>query len=290
MNYEEEIMKQRKIIQDEQTRILWKVAKYCVLGIVLAILFFGSWYTIPAGERGILLTFQKPSTVPTSEGLHFKLPLIQSVVKMDVKTQKYEADLTAASKDLQDVKTKIAINYHLVPENVPELYKTIGIGYADKVIYPLEQETNKAATAQFTAEELITKRDQVREIMKTNLKEKLIERGIIVEEISIVDFQFSSVFTAAIENKVVQEQNSIAQKNKLEQIKYEAEQKVVQATAEAESLRLQKQQITPELLQLRQIEVQSKMIEKWNGIYPTTLFVSGSGGSSTLLPTFQINK
>ena len=108
-----------------------------------------------------------------TEGLHFMIPIVNGVTIMDVKTQKYEADLSAASKDLQTVKTKIAINYHLAPDTVPVLYKTIGTGYRESVIYPLEQEANKAATAQFTAEELITKRESVREMMKINLQEKL---------------------------------------------------------------------------------------------------------------------
>ena len=244
--------------------IIW-TAVLCLFAVIL---FFNCFYIVSAGERGVLSTFGDPSMDAKAEGLHFKIPIVQSIVIMDVKTQKYEADLSAASKDLQTVNTKIAINYHVVPESVPVLYKTIGTNYRESVIYPLEQETNKAATAQFTAEELITKREQVREIMKANLQEKLLPRGIIVEEISIVNFDFSPSFNEAIERKVTAEQNALAAKNKLEQIKFEAEQKVVAATAEAEALRLQKEQVSPELIQLRQLEVQKLALERWNGILP----------------------
>jgi regulator of protease activity HflC (stomatin/prohibitin superfamily) len=135
--YEEEMMKARV-----KKTIMFVVLGF--IGLILLIAAFGSFYIINAGERGILLTFGNPDLVPKSEGLYFKIPLVQKIVKMDIQTQKYEAELTAASKDLQDVNTKIAINYRLVSENVPVLYRDIGITYADKIIYPMEQEANKA--------------------------------------------------------------------------------------------------------------------------------------------------
>jgi len=233
--------------------------------VVVLVLIFSTFYIVQAGQRGVLLTLGKPSEIARGEGLGIKIPLIQSVVKMDVKTQKYEADLTAASKDLQDVGTRIAVNYHLTPERVPEIYRTIGLDYSEKVIYPLEQETNKGITAQYTAEELITRREDVRQKMKDSLTEKLQPRGIIVEEISIIDFKFSDSFTQAIEAKVTAEQNALAAKNKLEQIKYEAEQRITQATAEAEAIKIQAQAITS---QGGKDYVQLQAINKWNGILP----------------------
>lgn len=246
-------------------------------GIVLAVIafisclvvFFGSWYTIDAGERGILTTFGNPNMVPKEEGLHFKLPLIQDVVVMDIKTQKYEADLTAASKDLQDVNTKIAINYHLVSAQVPVIYKEIGIDYAARIIQPLEQEINKAVTSQFTAEELITKREMVREKMKNNLKEKLAPRGIVVEEVSIINFKFSESFSRAIEEKVTAEQQALTQKNKLAQVEYEAQQRVAQATAEAEAIKIQASAIQA---QGGKDYVALQAIAKWNGAMPQYMF------------------
>jgi regulator of protease activity HflC (stomatin/prohibitin superfamily) len=237
-----------------------------ILGIFLLIAFFNIFYTVNAGERAVLLTFGKPTMTAIDEGLHVKIPFVQSARIMDVKTQKYEAELSAASRDLQDVKTKIAINYHLIPESVPEIYQLIGISYAEKVIYPLEQETNKMATAQYTAEELITKRDEVREKMKTNLKDKLQPRGIVVEEISIINFDFSPSFTQAIEQKVTAEQNALTAKNKLAQVEYEAKQRVTQAEAEAEAIRIQAQAIQS---QGGKDYVQLQAITKWDGKLPT---------------------
>jgi regulator of protease activity HflC (stomatin/prohibitin superfamily) len=253
-------------------------ASFTAYTVVIGIIFFivmtliiGTFYTINAGSRGVVFTFGEADMVAKTEGLHIKMPFVQSVTRLDIKTQKYEAELTAASKDLQDVKTKIAINYHIVPESVPEIVTTIGIDYAEKVIYPYEQETNKGITSLFTAEELITKREAVREKMKIDLAEKLRPRGIIVEEVSIIDFSFSPSFNQAIEQKVTAEQNALTAKNKLEQIKYEAQQRVAQATAEAEAIKIQAEAIQA---QGGEDYVKLQAIQKWNGVMP--IYVAGN--------------
>lgn len=240
-----------------------------LLAISFIMVIVGGFYIIDAGERGVLLTWGEADPIPKTEGFYFKWPIMQKIIKIDIKTQKYEADLSAASKDLQDVNTRIAINYHLIAETTPQLYTEIGLDFAEKIIYPYEQETNKGITSLFTAEELITKREQVREKMKIDLAEKLRPRGIIIEEVSIVDFKFSKSFTEAIESKVTAEQLKLKADRDLERIKVEAEQKISQAQAEATSLKLQKQEVTPELVKLREIEVQRLAVEKWNGILPT---------------------
>lgn len=243
-----------------------KTVIFSVLGVFVFSTIFGFFYIVGAGERAVLLTFGNPDMIPKTEGLHFKMPFVQKAVIMDIKTQKYEADLTSASKDLQDVNTKVAINYHLDSDSVPRIYKEIGIDYSARVIQPLEQEANKAITSQFTAEELITKRDVVRQKMQEQIALKLVSRGIIVEEVSIINFAFSPSFTQAIEQKVTAEQNALTAKNKLEQVKYEAQQRVAQATAEAEAIKIQASAIQA---QGGKDYVQLQAIAKWNGIMPT---------------------
>ena len=238
---------------------------------ITIVLFFSVFYIVHAGERGVLLTFGNPDMTAKTEGLHFKMPFIQHAVILDVKTLKYEADATAASEDLQTVTTKIAVNYHLTPENVPVLYKEIGINYQDRIIQPAVQEVLKASTAQFTAEELITKRNEVKEKIKELLKDRLGSRSIIVEDISITNFDFSEEFNKAIESKVTAEQNALAAKNKLAQIEYEAQQRVTQAKGEAEAIRIQTNAINS---QGGENYIQMRAIDKWNGIMP---LVTGSG-------------
>lgn len=264
-----------------------KLIVFAIIGIILLIALFGSFYIINPGERGILITLGNPSPVASAEGLHFKIPIIQHVVKMDIKTQKYDAQASGASKDLQIVSTNIAVNYHLSSDGVVSLYKDIGVGYKDKLIMPFVQEVVKANTAKFTAEELITKREVIKEMIDADLRERLEGRGIYMETTSITNFDFSAQFNQAIEAKVTAEQNALTEKNRLAQIEYQAQQKVAEAngtatatilnaqasaqsillkaTSDAEALRLQKEQVTPELIQLR-------MAEKWDGALPQYMF------------------
>jgi len=246
-------------------------------------IIFGSFYTISAGFRGVLLTFGEANEIAVTEGLHFKFPIAQSVVKMEVRTLKYEASSIAASSDLQVVSTKIAVNYHLVPESTPSLFKDVGLAFEDRIIQPAVQEVVKASTAQFTAEELITRRPEVKLVIKELLADRLQIRGIFVEDISITSFEFSETFNRAIEAKVEAEQRKLKADRDLERIVVEAEQKITQAEAEAEALRLQRQQITPDLIKLRQIEVQRTAIEKWNGILPQV-----TGGAIPFIDVLEI--
>lgn len=245
-----------------------KSASWGIVAASIIIILIGSIYTVPAGHRGVLLTFGKVDEIAKQEGIGIKLPIAQKVVKLSIQTQKYEADASAASKDLQIVSTKIAVNYHITPERAPEIYQELSIAYQDRIIQPAVQEVVKASTAQFTAEELITRRPEVKDKIKELLQDRLAERGINVEEISITNFDFSQSFNDAIEAKVTAEQLKLKADRDLERIKIEKEQKITQAQAEAEALRLQKQEVTEELIRLRQIEVQRTAIEKWDGILP----------------------
>jgi len=239
--------------------------------VIVTILLFSIFYIVNAGERGVLITLGNPSDSIISEGLHLKLPIIQSVKIFDIKTQKDEIDAIAASKDLQTVSAKVAVNYHLQENSAPRIFREVGIGYVDRILSPAIQESVKASTAQYTAEELITKREFVREEIKTLLISKMEPRGITVEDVLITNFDFSPSFNAAIENKVTMEQNALAAKNKLQQIEFEAQQRVTQAKGEAEAIKIQAAAIT---VQGGDAYVRLQAIAKWNGILPVA---TGSG-------------
>lgn len=259
--------------------------------IVTALTFLlGGWFIVNAGQRGILVTMGAPADNALEEGFHFKTPVLQSVVYMDIQTQKYTASASAASKDLQVVSAEIAVNYHLASDSVVRLYKEIGLDYETRIIQPAVQEVVKSATAHYTAEQLITNRAQVKLEIDNALNERLNQRGIILETTSITNFDFSAQFNQAIEQKVTTEQNALTAKNRLAQVEYEAQQLVAKAEGErdaaianaeaqaktvllnaesqAKALELQKSQITADLLKLREIEVQSKYADRWNGQLP----------------------
>lgn len=255
------------------------------IGLIILGILFSCFYIVGAGERGVLLTFGKPNMDAMNEGLHFKFPIAQTVKKFEVRTQKIETDADSASKDLQDVQTTIALNFHLMPESIPRLYQEVGFAYKERIIDPAIQESIKSISAKFTAEELISKRTEVRRQMQETVTEKLNKYFIIVDDLNIVNFQFSEEFDKAIEAKVTAEQQKLKAEMDLQRIKVEKEQKITQAEAEAESLRLQKQQITPDLIKLRQIEVQRLAIEKWNGILPIV-----TGGAMPLVNLKQLSQ
>jgi regulator of protease activity HflC (stomatin/prohibitin superfamily) len=241
----------------------------------------GSIVTIQAGHRGVLLTWGKVEDKILPEGISFVTPYMNQVVEMSVQTMKYSADATSASKDLQDVMTQVTLNYHIKPTSVNSIYQNLGKNYEDKVIQPAIQESVKASTALFTAEELITQRPLVKEKIENAVKERMVAYSINVETISITDFKFSTQFTQAIESKVTAQQQALQAENVLKRIKIEAEQAVAMAegqaqsrikvaTAEATAIRIQGEALreNPEVLRLT-------TIQKWNGLLPQYLGNSG---------------
>ena len=245
-----------------------------VLILLFILVFFRPWTQVGPGQRGVVLNFGAVQKNVLDEGLHPRIPVMQEIVLVDVKVQKAETEAAAASKDLQDVTSRVALNYHIVPERANIVYQKLGVQYKERIIDPAIQEVVKAVTANYTAEELITKRPSVSEAMRLALTERLMANNIAVDAFSIVVFSFSPVFTEAIEAKQTAEQLALKARRDLERIKIEAEQKITAAKAEAESLKLQKANISPDLIELRKIEANMKAIEKWNGILPQ---VTGSG-------------
>ena len=183
---------------------------------------------------------------------------------MDVKIQKDEVPATASSKDLQIVTSRIALNYHLLPESVNKIWQEVGKNYNTRIIAPAIQESVKAETAKFTAEELITKRETVKDQIKTNLAKRLLENFIIVDEFNIIDFDFSAAFNEAIEAKVKAEQLKLKADRDLERIKIEAEQRVADAQGKAKAI-----QIEAQALRANAQVVELRWIEKWDGKVPT---------------------
>jgi prohibitin 2 len=263
--------------------------KIVAIGIVLAalVLLAGTVGTVGAGERGVLLRFGAVTGKIFEEGLYFKIPVVHQVVLMSTQIQKYTAPATSSSKDLQVVTTEVTLNYQLTPSQAGEIYRRLRRDYENRVIQPYIQEAVKSTTAQYNAEELITQRPAVKNALQDLLSERLSPLGIGVVQLSITDFQFSSAFQQAIEAKVTAVQQALEAENALRRVEFEAKQKITQATAEARGLELQKAQVTPQLIQLRQIEVQRSAVQKWNGVMPS---VVTSGGPVPMLDVFRAQR
>lgn len=229
----------------------------------------GAIVIVPSGHKVVVfdnITGVKPRAL--GEGINFVTPFIQTPIEFDVRVQKAEFDATAASKDLQDVATKVTLNFHPDAEHVVDIYRGYGVGFTEKVIHPAVQEAAKAVTALYTAEELIIKREQVKNQIQEHLAALLHPANLVLDQTYITDFKFSEAFSHAIEQKQVAEQDALKARRDLDRVRLESEQKISQLRAEAEGLRMQKEQISPSLVQLR-------AVEKWDGHFPQVMM----GGS-----------
>lgn len=251
---------------------------------------------VPAGHRGVV--FNTFSGVDTSqnlgEGIHFMLPMAQTIHPMSVRVDKRQLEASAASKDLQQVGVQVVINYHLDPDKVALTYQQVGDEYLAKLIEPSVQESIKAVTAEYNATDLIAKRPEVKSKAQEILTQRLDKFHILVDDFSITDFNFSAEFAKAIEAKQVAEQEALKKNYELQQAKKEAEIAVSRAQGErdatiaraqgqAEEQKLLRQNVNDQIIKLKSIEAQMKAIEKWDGKMPTV-----SGGATPLLDMSQL--
>lgn len=224
------------------------VAFFVVLGVIT------SFRQIGTGQIGVVTRFGKVTGKEVGEGLHIVLPFgIEQVTTYDIKVGKLSDDIAASTIDLQDVNTTIALNYRVEAGAVSNLHKTVGPLYVDKIIQPAINEVFKASSARYTSSDLLTKRAEVKQLAIDGLKDRLGKYGIIVDDLSIVNFKFSATFTKAIEEKQAAEQNVQRAKFNLEA-----------AQADSQAQQVQAQTLSPLFLQ-------KQAIDKWDGKLPTYL-------------------
>lgn len=254
-----------------QTKIIAGISLFITF-ILAMVIILGSVYQVESGTRGLVFTNGSLNSV-SEEGLHFKVPFFQTVKKVDVTTQSSMiANLDAASKDLQSVKAGININYHYDTNELITIYETTKLDIDNRIIEPRAKEALKRISANYTAEDLIVKRAQVKAELDEILTTEIGKYHIIVDDVQLVNFNFSDAFNEAIEAKQTEVQNTLKAQNVLERTKVESEQRIVQAKAEAEAIRIQAEAIRS---QGGQEYVNLKWIEKWDGKLPQTTGVNG---------------
>lgn len=264
-----------------------KKVKFIIIAVIVllaVIILVNSIATVNTGFVGVKTRFGEVQDTMINEGFNFKVPFIEKIVKIDCRTQKCEYTMEASSKDLQKISNiQIALNYNVDKSKANQLYKTVGTNYTSVLIEPSIYESVKQGMSQYTAEELVTKRSEVSNIIIELLKEKLEDKGILITALNIIDLSFSEEFDAAIEAKQITEQQTQQAKYELEKARVENEKKIENAKAEAEVMKQQNSQITEQYLRLKEIENQKAMIDKWNGTLPSTM----TGDASML---FNLNK
>ena len=258
-----------------------KIIITVIVVLIALIIVLNAFTAVTSGHTGVVTTFGKVSDQVLSEGLHFKIPFVQNIILVDNRVQKAEAECSSASKDLQTVRSTIAVNYKIMNSYSASVYKNIGMDYESVIITPAIQECVKAVTARYTAEELITNRQTVSDLMSEQLKEKISSYGIDIQIFNIISFEFTEEYNAAIEAKQTAQQNALKAEQDLQRIKVEAEQTVAEAEAEAEAYRLKSEQITPEIILM-------SYIDKWDGRLPTV--ASGDSGAMMLDITSLIDE
>ena len=239
-----------------------------IIILVFLILMSASVTTINSGEVGIRVRFGKVIEKRAQEGINFTIPFIEKIEKMNVKVQKTEVKTSSSSKDLQEVDMSIAVNYKIDNDKAIELYKTVGTGYVEVVLEPAIEESIKAVTSKYTAEELITNRSEVSQKCMEELSKKVEKYGLNVNDFNITNFSFSDEFERAIEEKQVAEQKVLTAKQELEKEKIEAEKKIVAAEAEKKSNELKQKTLTDNI-------IKEKFIEKWDGVLPKVVGEKG---------------
>lgn len=264
-----------------------KIAAAVITIIVIIVILAESIVIVEAGHRGVVLYLGAVENRVLGEGVHFIAPFLEQVVPMEVRTQKFQAEASAASNDLQEVQTVIALNYRIDPTEANKIYQILGVNYADRVISPTIQESVKASVAKFNAEELITKRETAKSVIANAIRSTLAANDIQTQNVFITDFKFSDAFASQIEQKVVAFQKYLTELNNLRSVSVVANQSVAQAegqarataaraTGESQAIKIITSQLreSPEYLQWQ-------AISKWNGQMPYAL---GSSG----FPFFQL--
>jgi regulator of protease activity HflC (stomatin/prohibitin superfamily) len=277
-----------------------RIVRDTIFSIILLVVLFGSFGIVNPGERGVRVRLGIITSI-IEKGFYFKIPIIESVHKMDVKTRTVNYDkggdvgnekptldnLFGASKDLQEVAIGVVVNYRINPGRVDAIYAQYSsvANYEVNVIEPMIREIVKSMSAQYTAEELVTKRIEFGDRVNKELTDRFATKDAVLERFSVTNFEFSKAFADSIEAKVTAVQQAEAAKNKLEQVKFEAEQRIVQARGEAEAIKIQAEAITQ---QGGKDYVNLKWVEAWGkGGAQVPATILGDGGANFL---FNLNR
>lgn len=229
-----------------------------VLGIV-GVTAMASIDFVEAGERGVTTHWSAVdlNEEPRTQGIQFKTPFQDNIVKFDIQTQKYpsiptgiEGDagdnsqkgirIASTSRDIQDVFTEIVVIYHLNGDTVNTLYSNVGIDYESKVIQPILKQVAKQTMAKFSAEELVTQREPLKNQILNELSNELAnldqcKNCIYVEDIALTDIDFTEVFAKSIEAKVTATQKALEAENDKVRIQFEADQVVISSQGKADA-------------------------------------------------------
>lgn len=240
-----------------------QISLLSLLALIVVITVFSSFYTIKSTERGVLSTFGKISPGVIDDGLHVKIPFIQTVKKVNVQQKKFDGKENSYTRDVQTSEVQYTINYDLVRENVNNLIKNVGDDYHNRIVVPFIRSAMKDAFGNFAATEIVENRDAVRREIETTLRHTLDSNYFLNIQFQLVDIDFDDDFENAIKEKQVAEQQALKAKNVTIQIEEQAKQTKIRAEADAEAIRIKAKALesNPKL-------VEYEAVQKWDGKMP----------------------
>ena len=245
------------------SKFLGSATAVIVVLFILFLIVFQPMTIVGVGERGVKVTLGQTSPVALEEGVHFVMPFISTVKKMNVKTVKSNIATMAQSKDIQQARIVYVVNYNLQPENAPKMWRTVGRDYVSVVVMPTVEGIVKDTIGKWNAQDIVANREKVASEVLFKLNEKLGPKYINVSDFQIIEIQSSQAFEQAIESKVTAEQEALKAKNKTVQVQEEARQKIIASEAEAKSMAIRAQALT----QNKNL-VEYEAVQKWDGKLP----------------------
>lgn len=251
------------------------------LAIFIGVIALLSTFTIiKTSEVGVRKTAGVIHDTILEEGVHFKLPFFQSIEIFSLRQHQETFQLNGTqTKDLQPVSVNYRVLYAIPEDKVLDNLKTIKGDIFQVLIAPRANESIRDALARYSAEDLISNRSEVSKYVKERLAER-INHLAVIDDISITSFEFENAqWKQSIQNKVIAKQDAETAEIKKQQIQAEADQTIIKSKADAEAIRITANAITsnPKIVELKQVEVNAKIAEKWNGVAPTTVITNGGG-------------
>jgi prohibitin 2 len=236
-----------------------------IAAIALLVILFASCSAtvVDPGHRGVRITLGKVSPAPLEEGLHFKIPMLQQIRQLDVRTLRWAEVTQSYTKDVQQADVSFTLTYSLEPAYAVEMYRTVGADWAEKLIGQIVLEELKRELGQHEAVTLVATRDQAARAIESGARAKLAERHVMVSGLQITNIDYTKQFEDSVEAKVIAQQRAIEEQNRTVQIEQQAKQKVISAEAEAESMRIRAKALESNL---RLVEWEA--VQKWDGKLP----------------------
>lgn len=263
-----------------------KMRFLAILGIALASVLNVGCSVVDPGERAVKISKGELQSEVIQPGWYPYVPFWTDYVTMDVQEQKYKVQTDGFTDDTQTAQLVFTVNYRLDPSAVVAVYRDVGLEWEDKLIPQVILDVQKGIIGHYTAENLINERDVARALILEKVRSQLAPKGVIVVDFNIEDIDYSEKFLASVENKVVAEQDALAEVNRTNQNKEKNKQVLLDAQTAAQALQIRGNSISnnPKIIELERIEMLAKVGVEMakNKAFPESVTIVGGNGQDNI--------